>query len=141
MSKEDKDITIQYTIKENELESEASRLYAKALDSLSQLSEIKLDYETTTLSHQALDNISNYKDRLTQSLNLFSNVENIVIQYLDYRSSSPQENIIEQPSNINNSVAHNQQNEILKPPSSPQDYQRLLARELGKDEITVKRTD
>jgi hypothetical protein len=136
------EITIQYRIKEDELEYETARLYSKAMNSLQHITELDLSDDLTVLSHKTLDNIVNYKAKLVDSIGLLTNVENIVIQYLDYRSSAttPRQTVAdlvpatkEQDTPITTAETRESQ--------STYDYQRKLAKELGKDEISTKRAD
>ena len=132
MQQKENQITIQYRIKESELEQETARLYEKALDHMAELVNTTLDYDTTALSYQTLDNINLYKAKLSECLSLFQNVENIVVQYLDFRANDNTE--IGNPTTTETNTAkpnkHIEQPQIIDDFKSPYEQQRKLAQKL-----------
>jgi hypothetical protein len=133
------DITIQYRIKEEELEPETNRLYIKALNSIDDLVELNNGEVTTTLCHQTLDDIEVFKQKLSDSLDLFTNVENIVTQYLEHRALASG---LSHPTNVVDHVdsqVENIDNENLESPS-PYDQQRKIAKDIRRHALSTERS-
>lgn len=142
MQEKENQITIQYRIKESELEQETARLYTKALDHMAQLTNTTLDYNTTALSYQTLDNIGLYKNKLSECLSLFQNVENIVTQYLDFRASESTQTTSAPTTNAAEPNNHVEQTPIIDDFNSAYTQQRKLAKALKeqKDALPTERS-
>ncbi len=142
MQEKENQITIQYRIKESELEQETARLYEKALDHMAQLANTTLDYDTTALSYQTLDNIELYKNKLSECLSLFQNVENIVTQYLHFRASENTETTSTPATNVTKPNNHAKKSPVIDDPNSAYTQQRKLAKALKeqKDALPTERS-
>jgi|14BtaG_2_1085337.scaffolds.fasta_scaffold41139_2 hypothetical protein len=126
-------ITISYRIKESELESETTRLYNKALTKLSTLPELSSVSADKTLSFQTLECAIDVKKQLAECVELFSNVENIVSQYLEHKANT----VFEQPPPTEPQVAPDANTTVQEMMDNMDDTyakQRKLAQEVSKYE-------
>ena len=134
----DKNLTISFSIKEKELEPETARLYEKALTKLECIADELPENTDKTLSFQTLENVQCIREQLAECDQLFSNVENIVIQYLEHKSRSMfelrQENIPDASEQNDTLTEQEVIEQVSNNLNSQYAKQRMLAKELAKNE-------